>query len=85
MINKRRKGINMLDSKEIIKQASSLPVEERASIVESLLRTLNVPNNEIDRKWAKVAKRRLAEIHSGKVETVPGDEVFKKVKERFAK
>ena len=55
----------MLGTKEIIKQASSLPVEERASLVDSLLKTLNAPNEEIDRKWTEVAKRRLEEILSG--------------------
>ncbi len=75
----------MLGTKEIIKQASSLPVEERASLVDSLLKTLNAPNEEIDRKWTEVAKRRLEEILSGKVKTIPGNRVFKKVRERFSK
>jgi putative addiction module component (TIGR02574 family) len=75
----------MLGTKEIIEQASSLPVEERASLVDSLLKTLNAPNEEIDRKWTEVAKRRLEEILSGKVKTIPGNRVFKKVRERFSK
>jgi len=73
----------MPGAKEIIQQAESLPVEERAMVVDSLLRSLNPPDSEIDSKWMKVARRRLEEIRSGKVKAVPGEEVFAKVRERF--
>lgn len=71
--------------KEIIQEASSLPVEERAMVVDSLLRTLNPPGTEIEREWVKVAKCRLAEFRSGRVKAIPGDEVFAKIRERFEK
>ncbi len=71
--------------KEIIQEASSLPVEERAIVIDSLLRTLNPPDTEIEREWVKVAKRRLAELRSGRVKAIPGDEVFAKIRERFGK
>jgi hypothetical protein len=48
--------------KEIIQEAESLPVEERAMIIDSLLRTLNPPSSEIDAEWTEVAKRRLDEL-----------------------
>ncbi len=69
--------------KEIIREAESLPVEERAVLVNSLLCTLNPPEPELDRKWAKVAKRRLKELRSARVKAVPGDQVFAKIRERF--
>lgn len=71
--------------KEIIQEAVSLPVEERAIVVDSLLRTLNPPSVEIDAEWVKVAKQRLAELRSGRVKPVPGNEVFAKIRERFEK
>jgi putative addiction module component (TIGR02574 family) len=71
--------------KEIIQEAESLPIEERAIVVDSLLRTLNPPVAEIDAEWMKVAKRRLAELRSGRVKAVPGNEVFAKIRERFEK
>ena len=71
--------------KEIIKEAESLPVEERAKVIDSLLRSLNPPSTEIDKEWVKVAKRRLVELRSGAVKPIPGDRVFAKVRERFEK
>ena len=73
----------MPSTAEIIHDDESLPVEERALVVDSLLRSLNPPDPEIDRKWAAVAKRRLEELRSGRVEPVPGEEVFAKIRQRF--
>ncbi len=65
--------------KELIQEAISLPVEERAIVVDSLLRSLNPPSEEIDRKWTAVVKQRLEEVRSGKVKLVPGGQVFEKL------
>ena len=75
----------MHGTKDIIHEAATLPVEQRAIIVDSLLRTLNPPDAEIDRAWVRIAQRRLADLRSGRVQPVPGDQVFAKVKERFAR
>ncbi|MFC1777602.1 addiction module protein [Pseudomonadota bacterium] len=39
----------------------------------------------MDKEWASVANRRLIEMRSGKVQQVPGEEVFERVRNRFAK
>lgn len=74
-----------MNTKQLINDAVSLPVEERALVVDSLLRSLNQPESKIDKKWAKEARRRLSELRSGRVEPIPGDQVFGKVWERFEK
>ena len=74
-----------MTTKELIDEAVSLPVEERALVVDSLLRSLNQPKSDVDRKWAGVAQRRLAELRSGSVEAVPGEEVFRKIWKRLDK
>lgn len=74
-----------INTKKLIDEAVSLPVEERALVVDSLLRSLNQPESEIDRNWATVAKRRLAEMRSGLVEAVPGEEVFDRIWKRVDK
>ncbi|GJL64141.1 MAG: hypothetical protein NPIRA04_27950 [Nitrospirales bacterium] len=65
-----------MKTEDLIAEAISLPVEIRTHIVDSLLKSLNPPEKEIDQKWAIVAKKRLRDIRSGKAETILGDEVF---------
>lgn len=74
-----------MNTKELIDKAVSLPVEERALVIDSLLRSLNQPESEVDKKWAVVARKRLAEMRSGSVEAVPGEKVFKKIWKSFDK
>jgi putative addiction module component (TIGR02574 family) len=69
--------------KELMAEVASLPVEERVLVAESILRSLNPPDSEIDRKWAQVALRRLEELRSGAVLAVPGEQVFDRVWKRF--
>jgi len=68
-----------LKIKDLIHEAEALPVEERALVVDSVLRSLNPPESEIDEKWAAVATERLKEVRSGAVESVPGEEVFARI------
>ncbi|MFH0976305.1 MAG: addiction module protein [Spirochaetota bacterium] len=69
----------------IIDEILTLPVEERALIADSLLRSLNIPDKSIDAKWTESARRRLEELRSEKVKPVPGEEVFAKINKRFSK
>jgi hypothetical protein len=68
--------------KQLIDKALSIPVEERALVVDSQLRSLNQPESETDKKLSAEANRRLAELRSGKVQKIPGDEVFTMVWKR---
>jgi putative addiction module component (TIGR02574 family) len=72
-----------LTTKELIAEAVSLPVEERAMVADSILRSLNAPESDIDRKWVAVAQQRLAELRSGQVKPIPGEQVFARVWKRF--
>ncbi|MDP2156376.1 MAG: addiction module protein [Nitrospirota bacterium] len=71
--------------KEIIQEAASLPIEERAMVVDSLLKTLNPPDVDIEKEWVEIAKKRLAELRSDRMKAVSGDEVFSKIRQRFEK
>jgi putative addiction module component (TIGR02574 family) len=71
--------------KEIIEEAESLPVEERVIVIDSLLQSINPMLADVEAEWIKVAKSRLAELRSGRVKPVPGDEVFAKISNRFKK
>lgn len=73
-----------MKTKDLINEALSLPVEERAQVVDSILKSMNAPEAEIDKKWAETAKVRLAELRSGKTISIPGDEVFNKIWKRYS-
>ncbi|MCP4347344.1 MAG: addiction module protein [Desulfobacterales bacterium] len=73
-----------MSTEKLIEEVLSLPIEERAFIADSLLKSMNPVDSENDRKWIEVSKKRLRELQSGEVEGVPGDEVFKKIWKRFS-
>jgi putative addiction module component (TIGR02574 family) len=75
----------MAGMNDIIKEAESLPIEERVIIIDSLLQTINPSLAGVEAEWIRVAKRRLAELRSGKVKAVAGEEVFARIRTRFAK
>ena len=72
-------------TQDLIDEAISLPIEERAILVDSLLQSMNPLDKENDQKWALEAKRRFEELRSGKVQSIPGEEVFAKIWKRFEK
>jgi hypothetical protein len=75
----------MHGTREIIEEATALPVEERVIVIDSLLRSLNVPDMENDGQWSAIAQRRLAELRGGRVRPVLGAHVFSRIKERFTR
>lgn len=74
-----------MTTKQLLEEALSLPIEERALFADSLLRSLNIPDTTIDAKWMVEAKRRLQELRSGEVEAIPGHKVFSEIYARLAK
>jgi len=73
-----------MDTKELITKIISLPVDDRAMIADTILKSLNSPESVIDKKWIATAKRRAIELSSGKVKAIPGDEVFNKIWDRLS-
>jgi putative addiction module component (TIGR02574 family) len=73
----------MIKTKELFDEAISLPIEIRTQLVEKLLLSLNPSQKEIDKLWAKEAEKRVAEIRSGKVKTISGEKVFKRIRDRL--
>jgi putative addiction module component (TIGR02574 family) len=69
----------------LISMVESLPVDIKTTLVEKILNSLYPSQKEIDALWAKEAERRVKEIKTGKVKTIPGDEVFKEIQKKFYK
>jgi putative addiction module component (TIGR02574 family) len=69
---------------KLLEGALLLPADERASLVEKLLQSLNLPTEaEVNRLWVEEAERRVAQIEAGKVELIPGEQVFAKIRAKY--
>ncbi|MCI5143074.1 MAG: addiction module protein [Candidatus Electrothrix sp. ATG1] len=72
-----------MKTQQFINEALSLPVKKRTLVVDALLRSPNYPESAIDKEWAAVTQRHLAERRSGSVKPVPGNEIVEKVWRKF--
>lgn len=60
---------------QVIELALRLPANERATVIESLLSSLDQPDKRIDALWAKEAEVRIAAFEAGEMQSVPAEEV----------
>jgi len=72
-----------INQEELFKNIEVLPIELKTKLVDMLLTSLNPLNDSVDNAWIKEANRRKKELETGAVTSVSGDEVFKKIQERF--
>lgn len=73
----------MQKTDELMDEAMSLPVELRTQLVDKLLKSLNPAQAEIDELWAFEAEKQVADLETGKVRPIPGEEVFEKIRKRL--
>ena len=72
-----------LDEK-MVDEALSLPSNMRAILIEKLIESLNLPKrDDIDKLWAEEAEKRIADVDSGRVKPISGEQVFKEIHERL--
>ena len=65
-----------MDMKELIHQALLLKPQEKAGLIESLLISLDKPDESIEKIWADEAEKRLKAYRSGKLKGIPASEIF---------
>ena len=66
--------------------ALALPSADRAILAEMLLESLKQEDQaEIDRAWAEEADRRLQDFRQGTLKAIPGDEVLRGIRDRYAR
>ncbi len=69
----------MADLAEILKSALSLKAEERATLADKLLASLEeLDEQEAERLWAEEAQRRLKEYRAGRAGVAEAQDVAKK-------
>lgn len=70
---------------QITEAARALPVVDRARLADDLVQSLDGESfTEIDRLWFDEAKRRRDEVREAIVETVPGIEALRRVREMIS-
>ena len=70
---------------DIMEIADSLPIDMKIELVDRLLDSMYPREKEIDEIWKVEIERRVQEVRSGKVKTIPGEQVFAEIEERFGK
>ena len=66
-----------MSTKELLDAAMKLKPEERLTLVEGLIQSLDEPDKQLDEIWAEESERRLKAYREGKLEGIPMDEIFK--------
>lgn len=67
-----------MSTKDLLAEAMKLKPEERFTLVEGLILSLDEPDKKLDEIWATEAEARLKAYRDGKLEGVPMEDIFKK-------
>ncbi len=73
--------MNMMTLDQIVEETNQLPPAKVAELVDRL--TLNLHHAidpEIEEAWKQESHRGLAELESGKVQSIPGEEVSERLR-----
>jgi len=70
---------------DLLEKALSLSTQERGLIIDRLIESLDVapPDAGVEKAWAEEIKRRVDDVHSGRVEMIPGEEVRRRLGRRL--
>lgn len=67
---------------KLLEAVLQLPDEERAEIVEAVMDSF-MPSPEEDAEFAAEIKRRIAQVESGEVNTIPSEDVLRRLREKL--
>lgn len=72
------------DLTALFRDASELPERDRATLAGLLIESLEAePDPDVEAAWSGEIKRRIADIDSGNVETIPWEEVRRRLLDRL--
>jgi len=66
-----------MNTKKLLDEALKLKPEERFTLVEGLINSLDEPDKKLDEIWAEEAEKRLKAYREGKLEGIPMEAIFK--------
>ncbi len=69
-----------MDLKSVLNEALQLRPAERLQLIEWLTRSLNMPDEKIEKIWKEESEKRYKVLKEGKAKTVPLSEVIKRYK-----
>jgi putative addiction module component (TIGR02574 family) len=68
----------------LLDEALALPESQRAALVKRLSETLPVPDGRsMDAAWAEEISRRVDDVRSGRVKTIPADVALAEIRAAF--
>jgi len=71
---------------KVFDEVLSLPADARVGLIEKIIESLNLPTRpEIDKLWAEEAEKRIKQIDQGEVDLIPGEDVFSKIRNKYAR
>jgi putative addiction module component (TIGR02574 family) len=70
---------------EIMDVVDSLPIDMKLELIDRLLESITPRQKEIDDAWSDEVERRIDEVESGKVKTIPLNELRARFIERYRK
>ena len=69
-------------SAQILKEALSLPSDDRVELVDRLLASLDTPNPDIDALWVREAEDRIDAYERGEIPAIPAKDVFDAIRKK---
>lgn len=67
---------------DLKRRAEQLEVDERAELALALIRSLDGPlDADVEDAWKREIERRVLQIERGEVELVPGNDVFRRLRQ----
>jgi len=70
---------------EVLEKALTLSTQDRGLLIDRLIESLDEgPAEEgVEEAWAEEIKRRVDDIRSGRVKTIPGEQVLRELAKEF--
>ena len=73
--------MNMGRAKELLRELLALDPAEQDEVIEAFWTSRTA--GELSPEWEAEIDRRVADVDSGRIKTIPGEEVFARLEKRF--